>query len=68
MNPRKGLRKRFGGYVVSGPNGDIYLDRDRNHHWRIRPAWAPPAFYWDRVRGLFTARRTAERLSGIELS
>lgn len=68
---RKGLRRYgMGGYVVQGPAGGFFIDRERHRgghgaNFRLRPQHIPKPFYSQEFRRLMDARRVAEDWAGL---
>lgn len=70
MNPRAGLKRTHGGYIVPGPRRVMAIDRDRPGKFYVRPAAFPPriGFFAQAFARLRDARVYAELQAGIEIN
>ena len=63
---RKGLKKDgMRGYVVTGPAGAFFIERDRPGRFLLRAPHTPKPFHNGDYRRLRDARRDAESWAGL---
>ena len=63
---RKGLKKHgLRGYVITGPRGKVYIERERRGRFLLRTGGTAHPFYNGEYRLLRDARRDAESWIGL---